>query len=71
MTEVEKIKFLETAVLSLFNKTIQLKSTDHLGDLGLDSLDAVELQLYCEDNLKIELPPTAVINTVKDLLSYM
>ena len=71
MTDAEKIKFIEDAVLVLFKKTISLKPTDILLDLSIDSLDIVELQMYYEEKVGIETESDVPIVTVNDLMSIM
>jgi acyl carrier protein len=71
MTDAEKIKFIEDAVLILFKKTIKLKPTDILLDLSIDSLDVVELQIYYEEKVGIETESDAAIVTVSDLIAIM
>jgi len=71
MTDAEKIKFIEDAVLKLFKKTIKLTPQDNLLDMGLDSLDAVELQVYYEEVTLIEVNNDAKVITVADLMAFM
>jgi acyl carrier protein len=72
MTEQEKIKFLESAILKLFDKTVILSLDDNLLDLGIDSLDAVELQLYYEEEMDVQMEDTnGVAITVRDLIKMM
>ena len=72
MTEQEKIQFIERAMSTIFKKEEQLTEDTDLKDVGLDSLEIVELQMLYEDELKIEMPDTTdPINTVKDLMKLM
>jgi acyl carrier protein len=72
MTEQEKIKFLESAILKLFDKTIILSLDDNLLDIGIDSLDAVELQLYYEEQMDVQTEDmNGVAITVRDLIKMM
>lgn len=71
MTEQEKIEFIQTAILEISGKTITVKSSDLLLNLGLDSLDIVEMQMYYEDKTGLSLPDDAVILTVSDLMKLM
>jgi acyl carrier protein len=72
MTEQEKIKFLESAILKLFSKTVTLSLDDNLIDLGIDSLDAVELQLYYEEENDVQLSDSNLaMVTVRDLINAM
>ena len=71
MTELEKLNFIQTAVLELFHRDVTLSIDDKLKDIGLDSLDVIELQLYYEEHRGVTLPDAAVFNTVGDLVSLM
>jgi acyl carrier protein len=71
MTDQEKIKFIEDAVLTLFKKTIKLSPTDNLLEVGLDSLDVVELQVYYEEVTANEVSDDAKASTVAELMSLM
>ena len=71
MTDQEKIKFIEDAALKLFKKTIKLAPQDNLLDMGLDSLDAVELQVYYEEVTGTEVSNDARVTTVADLMALM
>jgi acyl carrier protein len=71
MTDQEKIEFIENAVLKLFKKTIKLSPQDNLLDVGLDSLDVVELQVYYEEVTSSEVSSDAKIITVSDLMNCM
>jgi acyl carrier protein len=72
MTEQDKIKFLESAILKLFDKTVILNLDDNLLDLGIDSLDAVELQLYYEEEMDVQMEDmNGVAITVRDLIKMM
>lgn len=71
MTDQEKIKFIEDAVLTLFKKTIKLSPTDNLLEVGLDSLDVVELQVYYEEVTTNEVSDDAKASTVAELMSLM
>jgi acyl carrier protein len=72
MTEQDKIKFLESAIFKLFDKTVTLNLDDNLLDLGIDSLDAVELQLYYEEEMDVQMEDTnGIAITVRDLIKMM
>ena len=56
------------------NQSIELtESTMLLGDLGLSSLDLVNLAVEIEDTFDIEIPDRAIksIKTVKDVLDLI
>lgn len=71
MTDLEKIEFIKEAILKLFNKEIKIIPSSSLLDLGLDSLDIVELQIYYEDITGNETNPDVTIKTVGDLMNLM
>lgn len=71
MNTQEKIEFLQAAIAKLFDRKVDLSLDDHLRDIGLDSLDVVELQLHYEENFDVQLSDTAVVNTVGDLVALM
>jgi acyl carrier protein len=71
MTDQEKIKFIEDAVLTLFKKTIKLSPTDNLLEVGLDSLDVVELQVYYEEVTATEVSNDSKVSTVAELIALM
>jgi acyl carrier protein len=72
-TQTDKIEFLKKALLELKGKVPDLITEDtRLLDIGVDSLDAVELQMYYEDVTGKETidSKTAVV-TVKHLIDLM
>jgi acyl carrier protein len=71
MTDDEKIKFIEDAILQVTKKSIKIKPEDRLLDLTLDSLDIVELVMYYEDKIGIELDPEVRVMTVNDMMVLM
>lgn len=71
MTDQEKIKFIEDAVLKLFKKSITLSPTDNLLEVGLDSLDVVELQVYYEEVNSTEVSNDSKVSTVAELMALM
>jgi acyl carrier protein len=71
MTEQDKIKFLEAAIKKLFDKELTLNLDDNLLDLGIDSLDAVELQLHYEEENEVQLDDSRAVMTVRDLIAAM
>jgi acyl carrier protein len=73
MTDQEKIKFIEEAIRNIFNKPTKspILESDNLLDLGLDSLDIVELQMYYEDKTNQMLNTDPRVVTVKDLMLLM
>lgn len=66
-------------VQSIISKTFKIDKdkikleTNFLNDLGLDSLDAIELTMSIENKLKIEIPDNIIHNfrTVKDVVNYI
>jgi len=71
MTEQEKIDFIQNAIFHLFNKKITITPSDVLLEIGLDSLDIVELQMYYEEQTKHEIQDDMQIHTVAELLALM
>jgi acyl carrier protein len=71
MTDQEKIKFIEDAVLKLFKKSITLSPMDNLLEVGLDSLDVVELQVYYEEVNTTEISNDSKVSTVAELMALM
>jgi acyl carrier protein len=72
MTDTEKLLFIEEAIKTLFSKNIDgIKPEDNLGDLGLDSLDIVELTMYYEDTTNTVIESDATAATVADLMVLM
>jgi acyl carrier protein len=72
ITENEKLEFLEKSIQSLFNQNIKLNLSDNLHDLGIDSLDVVELQLNYEETFNCQLPDThSPIIYVSDIIKLM
>ena len=73
MTEQEKLEFLNSAIAKLFKKTFDM-TTDlntALVDIGLDSLDIVELQMYYDDETGYDSPTDKKVVTLRDLLDLM
>lgn len=68
MNDKEKIDFIKEAIFKMLKKDIKINLQDKLVDLGLDSLDVVELQVYYEENTGDEIPDGASIVTVEDLM---
>jgi acyl carrier protein len=73
MTDQEKIDFLKRSIEKLFKKEAPDLTRDMpLPDLGLDSLDIVELQMEFEKEYNVEIPdPEDVIVTVGDLIDHL
>lgn len=72
MTDQEKIQFIEKAISTIFQQEVQLTEETDLTDVGLDSLEIVELQMFYEEKLKIAMPDNAdPVYTVKDLMKLM
>jgi acyl carrier protein len=73
MTEQEKINFIKNAFATLFKKQApDITREMAITDLGLDSLDIVELQMEFEKQYNVEVPdPVNEIRTVGDLLDHL
>lgn len=72
ITETEKLEFMEQAMEKLFEFKLKLKLDDNLYELGIDSLNIVELQLYYEETYDIQLPddhkPIVLVSDVINLM---
>lgn len=73
MGEKEKIEFLFNTIKNHFNKNITtISADDKLSNLGLDSLDIVEIQMFYEDEHGVEIKdPTKPLITVSDLIELI
>lgn len=72
-TLAEKISFLKKLILELKGISLGPITEDtKLLDIGIDSLDSVELQMYYEDVTgKQTVDPTTPVITVKHLIDLM
>jgi acyl carrier protein len=73
MNTQHNLEWLEMTLNTKFKSTISKITEDTLiEDLGIDSLDLVELQLEYENDFKVTLSDTTEeIRTVKDLLNLL
>ena len=71
MNDEEKIDFIREAIFKISKRDVKINSQDTLSDIGLDSLDIVELQMYYEENTGDEIPDDVSITTVEDLMKVM
>ena len=72
MTDSGKLEFITKAISEIFGKDVKgISPSDRLLDLGLDSLDIVELQMYYEDEMNTDIETDKVLFTVSDLMSVM
>lgn len=72
MNIVEKREFLKSKIVEVKGKPVVFTEDTKLSELGLDSLDVVELQMMYEDAFHVELEdPVDPIVTVGDLLKMM
>jgi acyl carrier protein len=71
MNDEEKIDFIREAIFAISKRNIKISPQDVLLDIGLDSLDTVELQMYYEENTGHEISDDVVIVTVSDLMKVM
>lgn len=73
MTDQEKLDFLTTAITTIFKKspTSPLTPESVLLDIGLDSLDVVELQMYYEEQYNVETSTDSRVSTIRDLMNLM
>lgn len=71
-TREEKLAFIKKNIEKLKGTSISDFTEDtNLSDLGLDSLNAVELQMEYEEATGHELDPDATITTVRSLVDLM
>lgn len=66
---IEKVKELLADHLEMDVSEITEDST--FEDLGIDSLDAVEIMMEMEDEFGIEIKPAEVGKSVKELIDYI
>jgi acyl carrier protein len=73
MTDQEKLDFIKQAIKTLFNKQTrdEIKPEDVLLELGLDSLDIVELQMHYEDKTGVMTETDSRVVTVADMMALM
>jgi acyl carrier protein len=73
MTDQEKLEFLTSAISTLFKKPLAspLTANNNLLEIGLDSLDIVELQMYYEEQYNVETSTDSRVSTVQDLMNLM
>jgi acyl carrier protein len=72
MTRAENLEFLINAIKKFSPTVTSVSEHTVLSDIGLDSLDIVELQMYYEDKTKTQVAdPTVPLITVKDLLDLL
>ena len=72
MTRAENLEFLINAIKKFSPTVTSVSEYTVLSDIGLDSLDIVELQMYYEDKTKTQVAdPTVPLITVKDLLDLL
>ena len=71
MTDQQKIDFIQDAIFNLFKKKVTLSPSDILLEIGLDSLDIVELQMYYEEQTNHEIEDEVQIHTVAELIALM
>lgn len=72
MNNQEKLDFIKTTIDSRFGIRGDVSPESNLIELGLDSLDIVELQIYYEEQFSCELPdPENPILTIRDLMDIM
>ena len=68
----EKVKAIIADILSCDEETVTLKATLK-EDLGMDSLDAMEVSLQLEDAFDLKVEEEALQNflTVEDIVTYL
>jgi len=71
-TEAAKLEFMQQAVDKLFKIKFKLSLSDNLYDLGIDSLDVIELQLNYEETFNVQLPDMhKPVIYVSDIINLM
>lgn len=65
----EKVQSLLAEHLEMEESEITMETT--FEDLGVDSLDAVEIMMEMEDEFDIEIKPAEAGKSVKELVSYI
>ncbi len=65
----EKVRELLADHLEMEQDEITMETT--FEDLGVDSLDTVEIMMEMEDEFGIELKPAEVGKSVKELVAYI
>ncbi len=58
-------------IFTKYNKNTDIKPETSLKDLGLDSLDLVEVLMDIEEEFGIEFEDMESLQTVNDVLSYI
>lgn len=73
MSDQEKIDFLISAIKKLNGNDItDITADSTLSSLKIDSLDAIELQMYYEEVHGTQTKdPTGAVSTVQDLIDLM
>lgn len=73
MTDQEKLDFLTKSITDVFKKDLKSPLTPEtiLMDIGLDSLDIVELQMHYEETYNVETSTDSKVSTVRDLMILM
>lgn len=73
MSDIDKIDFLKSAIKELKGLDVPDLNRDmRLVDLKIDSLDAVELQMYYEEKVGVETrDPEKAVVTIGDLIDLM
>lgn len=66
---IEKVKAVLAQHLEMDESEITEETT--FEDLGVDSLDTVEIMMEMEDEFGIEIKPAEVGKSVKDLVKYI
>ena len=69
MNRQEKLDFLTSAITNMHTLSTQITEDTVFLDIGLDSLDIVELQIYYEEQTDHELNGDAQIHTVAELIA--
>ena len=72
MTDQEKITFIKSILVEVYENNSDIDAHTDFADIGVDSLGIVDLQLICEERLNLDvLNPYETIHTVGDLMSIL
>lgn len=70
--KIDKLEFVRKTITEIKGEDVSFTEDTLLADLGLDSLDIVEIQMAYEDASGTEVPDTdRRIQTIADLLKFM
>lgn len=72
MTDEEKITFIKSLMVELFDISTDIDPSTNFLEIGVDSLQVIDMQLECEERLNLDGSGSfTTIHTVSDLMSMM